>query len=228
MTQNANQIAPAAPETTQTTAPQTTQEGTPYQASQEAAGSTQVVLDRPDHIAPAALSEGRMEALLSEVSENGDVGPATYKKMSGYGLSKTDVDRIVEGEKARLNQVYGRVADAVGGAEGMAAIKEWAANLPPAELKEVNQALAATKRDPVALELVWRGLQARQASSGQSSTAGLAKGTVAGPASTGAAPFGNQTEMRAAMNDMRYRTDETYRNQVIARLARTPDQIING
>lgn len=132
--------------------------------------------------------------------------------------------RSADQEAPQLSQEDAKVIlDSVGGQERFDAMIAWGnENLPEADQQAYNQVLATG--NAAAIKLATEGLMARfQANADYQGS--LVKGRP-GSSDPGAKPYRSRAEVNAAMSDYRYEVDPAYRNDVMARLAASPDDLL--
>ena len=121
-------------------------------------------------------------------------------------------------------QSFNKSADVVGGAENLKQILKWAGeSLPAAEVEAANRALQTEAYASVLL-----GLQARHqqtvtpTATSQEPTVStpnaVPQGQTRNPASNQVQAFVSELEMKAAIQDPRYRTDPAFRQAVEQRM----------
>ena len=134
------------------------------------------------------------------------------------------VDQMVRGRQAMKEQSFNKSADVVGGAENLKQILKWAGeSLPAAEVEAANRALQTDAYASVLL-----GLQARHqqtvtpTATSQEPTVStpnaVPQGQTRNPASNQVQAFVSELEMKAAIQDPRYRTDPAFRQAVEQRM----------
>jgi hypothetical protein len=114
------------------------------------------------------------------------------------------------------------ILESVGGQEQFDAMISWGnENLPEADQQAFNQVLASG--NPAAIRLAAEGLMARFKANADFQ--GKPVRGRPGSSEPGAKPYRSRAEVNAAMSDYRYDADPAYRNDVMARLAASPDEL---
>lgn len=114
------------------------------------------------------------------------------------------------------------ILEAVGGRQAYDAAIEWAGdNLSEAEQEGYNRILATA--DPYAIQLATEGLMSRFRANADFQGK-LVNGRPGG--GEGAKPYRSRAEVQAAMTDPRYDSDPAYRNDLMARLAVSDDDLL--
>jgi hypothetical protein len=147
-----------------------------------------------------AESEGEVQG-DEEGDEQGDEQEAVPQ------LSQEDANSILE---------------SLGGQEQFDAMISWGSeNLPEADQQAFNEVLASG--NPAAIRLAAEGLMARFKANADFQ--GKPVRGRPGSSEPGAKPYRSRAEVNAAMSDYRYDADPAYRNDVMARLAASPDEL---
>jgi hypothetical protein len=131
-------------------------------------------------------------------------------------MDPNGVVTILAGQKALADKRAGAIYDAVGGKANYEQIRDWAkANLNANEQQAFLSTVLNGSID--AAKLAVQGLASRFTSAnGSTNNTPLAGGTGG---TGGAQGFATRTELAAAVNDPKYRTDPGYRRSVEARIA---------
>lgn len=156
--------------------------------------------------------------LASEYAENGELSEATRAELEKVGFSKDVVDSYIAGQEALAAQLTSSVYEQVGGETQFTSMTEWAGeNLSPSEVEAFNDAMDSGNMGQVNLAV--SGLQAKYVSAVGKEGARLETRT----SSTTGDRYESLAQLTSAMSDPRYATDPAYRNQVAAKLDRSPD-----
>lgn len=160
------------------------------------------------------------------LQENDTLAEDHYKELADMGFDKSVVDMYVEVYKQAMsantpegNPVVQKVYSIVGGKESYQKMAEWAQdNLQPFELMAYDTIVNSGDEEKIveAVNSLWSKYKSNN------SSPQLYSGT-----SSGVQPFSTQSEMIAAFNDPRYKTDESYRRLVSKRMA-VSSNIIDG
>lgn len=194
----------------------TTPEGIAAAAKEKADADAKALAD-----AAAVTPQKTIETASAEFAKDGKLSDATYDTLAKTGITKSMVDMYIAGQQAtRAAQVTDVLKD-VGGQEEFAKVSTWAqANLTPAELAEYNTNVQAGVN---VAKLAVKALHARYvAENGTDGT--LVNG--GNPQGRNAQGYQTQSEVTAAIRDPRYKSDASYRDQVIAKLAKTRDDLL--
>jgi hypothetical protein len=114
------------------------------------------------------------------------------------------------------------ILESLGGQEQFDAMISWGSeNLPEADQQAFNEVLASG--NPAAIRLAAEGLMARFKANADFQ--GTPVRGRPGSSEPGAKPYRSRAEVNAAMSDYRYDADPAYRNDVMARLAASPDEL---
>lgn len=173
---------------------------------------------------PDAVSDGEWNQWGQEIDNTGELSDGTRDAIKAkYQIDDTVIDMFLEGRKASVKKQYAAAAETVGGMDNLNDMLKWASlNYGEAQREQLNAALLGPQA-----EFVLKGIAADYSKANTAATAKAkepkAKGTqVNNPVNgTDPTPFAHKAEMYAAMNDPRYRTDESYRNIVAAKMNAT-------
>jgi hypothetical protein len=177
--------------------------GTPTQVTPEAA---KVAVEQ------AGLD---MKQLSKEISETGKLSDASVAALKAKGIDEATITTHVEGAKALASQFRASLAASVGGEDGLKNVTAWAkVNLTDADAAAFDQAVGSGNEALAKMALA--AVHARYVAS-EGTDPKLVSGE--GAVTDGVKPFGDTSQVTAAMRDPRYNTSETYRQEVRARLA---------
>lgn len=160
-----------------------------------------------------------LKALAKEFTDNGGkLTDATVVKLGEKGVPKEAVDAYVAGVQARATEIVNEITQAVGGADKLKSVYQWAeANLAKEDIEAYNEIMDAGNIRTS--KFAFAGLLAQfDAANGQDPALITSETT---PIRSGAAPFANAAQVTQAMRDPRYATDEAYRQEIAKRLAVT-------
>lgn len=149
-----------------------------------------------------------LESYGIEVAEKGELSAKSQKELEKRGLSSSDVDAYLRGQKAIVAERQAEFSKIAGSEEEFTAVREWAKeNLEPGQKEAYQKALKAGDYDTA--KLVLRGIVAeyRGAVPVEPSLLGGESARRSGGDVKG---FGTSTEMTNAINDKRYGVDEAY------------------
>lgn len=159
----------------------------------------------------------------AEFTEKGELSPESVKKAAEqFGVPEDVVKAYVDGLKAQqtlnqssTDQVVTSIHGEFGGAEEYGKFQEWAnANLKPSQHSLFNKLLDT---DPEGALEYARELKAKYAAAGNQTRRDITK-NQSSKASTAVQGYKSTAEMKAAMNDPRYKTDPAYRAEVEAKV----------
>lgn len=161
------------------------------------------------------------EAASQEFYSKGQLSDETVKAFTDKGIPKALIDSYVQMAKAASTAAditakaeQREVLESVGGQAEFERINAWAtANLSQDELDALNAQIATSKAAAV---VALKGLKAMAGI--QASAPKLLTGA---PSSIATDIFASKAEFQAAMQDARYGSNEAYRQQVYAKLARS-------
>lgn len=159
-----------------------------------------------------------------EIDKNGDLSEATKKEIAKrIQADPVVVEQMVRGRKAMQKQAFDQSAEAVGGADNLKRILKWAGeNLSKDEIESINRGLQTAASKSILL-----GLQSRYQQTQPAPQETRTEPRVSNPNATSSKPsqpsissqaFVSEYEMKAAIADPRYRTDNNFRRAVEARI----------
>lgn len=180
-------------------------EQAPVEAAPEAAPvETPESLSIPE--VEAAPAQDVWASVEAEVTQSGELSAETRQQLADMNIPESVIEGYLGGLKATQAQAAQQAAEQVGGAENLQSIIDWASkNLSAEERSSVNAALQAP-----GWETTLMGLKARMdATQPVNNEPGPGPQTV-GSMPSGVAPYSDQREMVAAIQDPRYGTDPQY------------------
>lgn len=168
-----------------------------------------------------------------EIDTNGDLSQATKQEVAKrLNADPVVVEQMVRGRQAMQKQAFDSSASVVGGADNLKRILKWAGeSLPPDEITAMNQGLQGP-----ASQSILMGLQARYQSATATqetqpepvvSTPNAMTGKPRKPGPEAMA-FTSEQEMKAAIADPRYRTDNAFRQAIEQRIVITSQHGYKG
>lgn len=172
-----------------------------------------------DEEAEALAAEAGIDVAAVEATflETGEIPADTYEKAAKIGVSKEMVDEFVQHRVRQADVLRDEILAPFGGMETVGKMVEWAGTAWKAEQAEAFNGLV-NSGDRAKIELAVRGLQADY------QKANGVRPKLVTPTPTAGAKGGSFTsfaELVRAQSDPRYRTDEVYRAEVMAKLARS-------
>ena len=167
----------------------------------------------------AAVNESGLDfnALQEEYNELGGLSEETFIELEKAGFPQDLVASWIKGQEAVASSFQNSVYETVGGEETYSQMIEWAAdNLSQGEQDAFDRAIDTGDLDTVRLAIA--GLQSKY-----QAVEGADPSLIGGQSSkTTGGTYGSWAEVTAAMRDSRYNSDPAYRQQVSAKLARSP------
>lgn len=173
--------------------------------------------EKPADETPSPLASA-MELARTEYADTQAVSDETVAALEAAGIPRDIFNLYLEGLKAQTTQLVSSIHEMAGGADAYGQATTWAAkNLSADEIAAFNDALD----DPMLRETAVSGLMARYQKAVPSEGRPLIPTDQ--PAATGDT-FQSRDELTAAMKDPRYSSDAKYRDEVVAKLARSQRQ----
>ena len=165
-----------------------------------------------------------MSAPLTQASEyytqNGELSEEHYGALENAGLNREIVNAYITGIQAQQQQQVHDHYASVGGEQNYQNMSEWMLNyLPAPEVDAYNRVMENGTDEEV--RVLMSGMYARyQAAYSQNYT--QVQGETAPEQPAG---YQSRGQVMEALNDPRYETDQSYRDEVEAMLAMTPDEV---
>lgn len=176
----------------------------------------QEVEEEDDESSQDEPTEISFDALTDEYLETGTLSEASFEALEAAGIPRAVVEGHIQGLQAQAELTRMKAASAVGGEEQFTALLQWAGqNLNEKEIDRINALVAEGDFDGYLLAL--QGVQSRY----EDAFGSISESVLQGDQRVASEVFESQAEMKAAMRDPRYATDEAYRNKVAAKLQRT-------
>lgn len=170
-----------------------------------------------DDATEVAESAGlNMEELQATYAETGELSEDQYAALEAANIDRETVDRYIRGQEAEAELLRTKVFSEVGGEDKFNVLADWAANnLTDAEKIKFNETMDAGDFESVkgAVQL----LEARY----QKENGNEPKLLNGENSAVSTDVFNSTAQLTAAMKDPRYATDEAYRQEVAAKLARS-------
>ena len=176
---------------------------------------SQETLATPTEIENQPLSTDEIATMRQEMEAEGKLSEKTLGILEKRGMPRHMAESYIEGQTLLAAQAAEKIMAPVGGAENYEELITWAMdNLQQPEIEaydkimfegDINQKILAVE-----------GLSARRSRESPSSPNLIMGDTAAAPASSS---FGSWDQVKRAMRDPRYDTDESYRETVTQRLA---------
>jgi hypothetical protein len=173
-----------------------------------------------DENAPTAVKEAGLDldALKAKVFDNGDIDDADYEALKKIGVDEKAANAYVQNLFDTAQGHLDTVMDMFGGQDGLKATMEKLVEAGTVD-KDDLEGLAFSLGDPRTGVSVAKTLLA-QAGGKPAAPANRLRGDQGG-GSQETDGFKSQSEMVTAQRDPRYKTDEAYRNEVIAKIAKS-------
>lgn len=156
-----------------------------------------------------------------EFAEKGELNPESYTKLEALGVSKDMVDQYIAGAKATADATVGQIYQVAGGEESYKSMIEWAGSeksgLSDAEIAAFDKAV--TGNDIATAKLAVEGLRSKFRAAVPTKPVAL-KGEN-GKFSGSAQPYTNMAQVTADMRNPLYKTDQSFRDKVAQRLAKS-------
>ena len=155
----------------------------------------------------------KVEDLKQQIIENGELDASAKEALVKNGIPEALVDDYVALAQDKLQSNTHAAFEYVGGEEVWSQMSAWALeNLPEAEIAKHNEMLAGDDWK-VAMDILKQKMGAASPTAGEGDL--VSSDSTGAPGSVG---FKSIAEQTAAINDPRYRTDPTYRQQVQQRI----------
>jgi plasmid maintenance system antidote protein VapI len=178
--------------------------------------------DETDPAQPAKTPEVSPEAKPSldkysdEFMEKGELSSESYAELEKAGYDRQTVDNYIAGQQAIAERMVTELTGVVGGSDELLVLMDWAdTNLGGAEKEAYNKVINAGDVEQSKLALT--GLKAKYvAQMGQEPSVTVKANAV--PKTAEVQGYASHAQVRAAMSDPRYETDEAYRVEVYRKL----------
>lgn len=162
-----------------------------------------------------ADSPSLIQKATQEWAEKGELAPETYAALEKSGMPKDLVDTYIEGQKAKAAKAADEIVGPIGGWDEFNKMAQWAGQSLDADVvAELNAALAKGGSSAKAAVL---SLQAHYKANG-GGPSNLIDGD---PTFANVQGYRNVDEMVRDMQNPKYNEDETFREMVEAKLARS-------
>jgi len=168
--------------------------------------------------AEQAVTEAGLDwdALGETIVENGDITESDYEALAKIGVPEPVIKEYIEGITERAKTQVATVTEALGGAEGLKAVTEFAqANYSPEEISKLEQQLASPTEYKLAVDL----LLAKSGRPPIAKGAAIAGPNAAAPGTTDVQPYATQADMIADQRNPQYKKSPAFRAEVFKRAA---------
>lgn len=174
----------------------------------------------PADAAAAAVEKAGLDvtAISKEYTDNGGkLTEATMKTLATKGITPEMVTGYISGLQAQATQTRTEMEAIAGGAEKLQSVYSWAkTNLAPQEIKAYDDLIGAGNF--ALAKTVLHGIVSRFTTATGTDPKLVTGGVVH---AADAPPYESTAQVREAMSDPRYQTDEAYRQKVAKRLGNT-------
>lgn len=165
---------------------------------------------------------GSLTPFFEEFSTSGALGEESYAKLAAMGFDKEVVDTYIRGHQAAADSFTNDVVSAVGGAEAATEVRTWAAEAR-AQDPELNKLVDAFNKaietnDAVNAKL---SLAAIQAAYTKANGKEPARDLTNGKPGSSMGGYSSHDEYMLDVKNAEYKTNQTFRDKVAARLAKT-------
>lgn len=161
-----------------------------------------------------------LNTVSAEWHTNGGLTEETYTKLDAAGYPREMVDIYIEGLTNRSNAVVSQAHALVGGEAQYGEMIEWAIdNLSPADQEAFDAAI--NSNNPSKAMLAIKGLKADWSAAVAAEASNEPEVQLNGKAAPAANVYQSLDDYMEDLNDPRYDTNETFRNQVAVKLSRS-------
>ncbi|MBT1154427.1 hypothetical protein J1C56_02360 [Aminobacter anthyllidis] len=161
-----------------------------------------------------------LRTISVEYQKDGKLSDDTYTKLEAAGYPKEMVDIYVEGLTNRLQATANAAYEVAGSEQAYGEMIDWAiANLDDAEQGAFDKAVNSNNKATALMAI--RGLKARMDAAVKAEASEEPEETVGKGGKTSGNAYASLDDYMADLNDPRYDTNATFRNQVMAKLARS-------
>ena len=215
------------PQTTQTeglpegftSVAQLTESYTALRSKMSAEGAPKQEVSAPVAEAPPSI-QGLIEQATSEATATGAVSEATIIEMEKLGVSPSFVSEVVEARKMKSDGFTKGLIEAAGGQQEWDQLKNWASTtLTPDQRSAFNDAI--NSGNPESAKFAIAGLKSQFSEDIGSSRRGMLLND--GTASGALQGYANEQDVLNDMKNPEYKTSESFRQTVDARLRVSPN-----
>jgi len=168
----------------------------------------------PTEINEQSFSPDEILAMSKELEDTGSLSEQTHKILEAKGLPKHMAESYVAGQKLVAEQISEKIMAPVGGQENYQDLMDWAGeNMSKEDIASYDKIMYEGDMNQRILAV--EGLAARRSREDPSQPDLILGNTGPNQASSA---FGSWDQVKRAMRDSRYGTDETYRASVAQRL----------
>ena len=172
-------------------------------------------IETPKTLEENPITQEELGVMRQEMTDEGKLSEKTLEILQSKGMPRYMAESYVEGQTLIANQAAEKVMAPIGGPENYTELVNWASeNLSPEDIDAYDKIMA--EGDINQKTLAVEGLAARKSRESPSSP-NLIMGDTGSPATSG--PYSSWDQVKRAMRDPRYETDESYRESVTQRLS---------
>lgn len=158
----------------------------------------------------------------AKFAEKGSLEDSDYAALETKGFSREDVDDFIAYRTSKGEKAQAEYLEVVGGAEQLEAMQTWAAqNYTPEQVEDFNDAVNSGKKARIQTALKALKADYAAANPAPKPRPKPINGGGASEASANGGTFKSMAELMAAQKDPRYYSDAAYRDEVVAKLARS-------
>ena len=177
-------------------------------------GTPQEKPEVPTEIKEEPFTEDEISTMREEMDAEGKLSEKTLEILRSRGMPAHMAASYIEGQKLLAEQMNEKIMAPVGGEDNYRQLLEWATeNMSQADIDSYDKIIVEgdLKQKVLAVE----GLAARRTRDNPSPPKAIMGNTSSVQTSNA---FGSWDQVKRAMRDSRYQTDETYRNSVTERI----------
>lgn len=185
------------------------------------ASKTTLEVTAPEMSEIPGVTKSARELATKELTETGALSSETYASLEKAGYNKATVDSYLKGINADQEagaRTVTEMKSIAGGEEQYGAMVGWmTATLTPAEISGYNKSVSS--QDKAMIELAVRGMHSKYTKANGSDPQLL--GGNAGGTNNAGDSYENWEQVREAMANPKYKSDDAYRKKVAAKLDRS-------
>lgn len=161
-----------------------------------------------------------LSSVSKEYADNGGLTDATYTKLAEAGYPREMVDVYIEGLTTRTMSTVNAAYEVAGGEQAYGQMIDWAiANLDEGEQNAFDAAVNSSNKATALMAV--KGLKARMDASVRASASEEPQEQISKGGKTTGNAYEHEDDYMADLMDPRYDSNETFRRQVMAKLARS-------
>lgn len=170
------------------------------------------------------MENTKAEEISQYAWENRELSEEHYKTLQDAGYSRDLVDQFMSGQFAQADDFNSKLLETGGGEANVQAMFDWAAN--NMDQTQVNAYNEMFDKGGAEALMAMENLRGKYSESGQATQQGHTISGANAP-STETSVYHSSADVIEAMNDPRYSTNPTYREEVARKLARS-NVLVNG